>query len=116
MRLQGGFAYSTCILLDVVAYISLVTVCNAWSVALTKSLLNKDEISASHFSSVCNYISVYGYMILQKSQNSNVQYLSTTFSISVSKLFFGGARVKDKTLALFMAYLSINQNGLVYSG
>ena len=33
----------------------LVTVCNAWSVALTKSLLNKDEITASHFSSVCDY-------------------------------------------------------------
>ena len=55
----------------------------------------------------------------EKLQNSSVQYLSTTFSISVSKLFFsrrvGGGRGKDKTLALFTAYLSINQNGIVYS-
>ena len=36
------------------ASVHLVMVCISWSsVALTKSLLNKDEISASHFSSVC---------------------------------------------------------------
>ena len=43
-------------------------------------------------------------------QRSQFQGQSSFFSRGV-----GGGRGKDKTLALFTAYLSINQNGIVYS-
>ena len=43
-------------------------------------------------------------------QRSQFQCQSSFFSRGV-----GGGRGKDKTLALFTAYLSINQNGIVYS-
>ena len=48
-----------CMVASYITSVYLVTVFIAWSVALTKSLLNKDEISASRISGFCIYIYIW---------------------------------------------------------
>ena len=51
-----------CMVASYITSVYLVTVFIAWSVALTKSFLNKDEISASRISGFCIIVYIQMYI------------------------------------------------------